>query len=157
MTTNQLIERLKPIRSDVSKSRQAVLDKLETGATSDDCIGRLDRWRESVRTYIATLEQERKDLDLDTLESRITELGTRLERGFEMPVPDSTVEDWKINKHFEKLLSELEVCSDLYAGPQATRQWLLTQDARLRMVMRRNDRQRPQVTQEPDYAEEATT
>ena len=154
MTTNQMIAKLRPLRTEVSKSRQHVLDKLETGATSDDCQGSFNRWRDSVRTYLAELEHVRGDLDLDKLESRIAELSERLDRGFEMPVPDSTVDDWKLNKHFEKLLSELEVCSDVYAGHQATRQWLLTLDARLRMVMRRNDRPRPPRAPEPDYVEE---
>ena len=154
MTTNQMIAKLKPLRTEVSASRQRVLDHLETGASSDDCRGRFNRWRDSVRTYLAELEHVRGDLDLGKLESRIAELSERLDRGFEMPVQDSTVDDWKLNKHFEKLLSELEVCCDVYAGHQATRQWLLTLDARLRMVMRRNDRPRPSQVQEPDYVEE---
>lgn len=135
MTTKQTISYLKPLRADVSEWHQRVLDKLATGVTADDCQGRFDGWREAVRTYLDALESA--EVNTDQLDTMIAELSSRLDTGFEMPVPENGQEAWKLDKHFAKLLAELEVCCDLQSGHRATRTWLLGQDARLRMAIRR--------------------
>lgn len=141
MGTKTMIANLKPLRADVSAAHQRVLDKLQTGARSTDCAGALERWRANVRMYLEALEDPA--LYIDDLSDEIKKLEGRLEKGFTMDVPDSGVDRWKIDQHFQNLLTELEVCCDLHAGHDATRAWLLAQDARLRWVMRRNDRPQP--------------
>ena len=149
MTTDQLIERLKPARAEVMKSRQRLIDKLETGVTSNACTGYLDHWRKSVKLYLAQLDTCRDEVNREPekLVSRIDELTRRLDRGFSLEVPDSAVDAWKLDKHFDALLTELMVCCDIHAGPEPIRTWLLAQDAELRKLMRRNDRPRPAAEQ----------
>jgi hypothetical protein len=152
MTTDQAVTRLRPLRSEVAAAYTRVLDKLPTGATADECQGVLDAWQQACSEYLSAMESVNVPArDLDT---RILTLHQRLETGYEMPVPESSAEAWKLNKHFEKLLSELETVCDLRAGVKATRFWLLAQNARLRRLVRRDgennrrERQRRQGNQE---------
>jgi hypothetical protein len=151
MTTKQTIARLKPLRADVCKRHQRVLDKLATGASASDCQGPFNEWRQAVRRYLDELAIVA--VDTDQLPAMIAELSERLDTGFDMEYPGSAVDSWKLDKHFAKLLSELEVVSDIYAGHTATRFWLRGQDARLRQTIRRSTREQPPVAVDGELME----
>jgi hypothetical protein len=145
-TNDDHLAELASLRSDVSRTRQAVLDKLATGAGPSSCEPFLERWRESVRTYLSSMGEA--SIDGINLKEREMQLCQRLETGFGLPEPDTSHESFKLDKHFEKLLAELEAVCDIQSGAEATRSWLLSQDYRLRQVIRRDGAQNEKRTTE---------
>lgn len=135
MTTKQTLARLQPLRSNVSRAHQHVLDKLAAGFTPDDCYPRVRAWRTAVKRYLTELQQA--EVDQEQLRQHGRRLKRELQDDFNAS-SENSVDAWRADKGYEMTLAAFETANDLYAGHDITRDWLLGIDRRLQQTIHRN-------------------